>query len=109
MGFDDVAADRQSEARPAEAGVVGENELSGDVEAVVLGFDPRVGFEGVAVFDGSLDLLVFGEDVELDIVDTGGADEVADLAGVGGGYEDAAHFLNLPRRHGDTEKGRILR
>jgi hypothetical protein len=68
-----------------EAGVVGYDDLAGGVVGVVDGFEAGVAFEGGFVFGGGGDLFYAREWGERDVLRCCGG-EVAELAGVGGGY-----------------------
>src|SRR5260370_14347985 len=68
-----------------EAGVVGEDDLAGSVAGVVDGFEAGVAFEGGLVFVGGGDFFYAREWGRCEVLRCCGG-EIADLAGVGGGY-----------------------
>jgi hypothetical protein len=76
-----------------EAGVVGEDDLSGRVLGVVQGLEAGVAFKGGLVFFGGGDLVEAGQGSERD--EARGCGEVSQLAGVGGGDVERHGFLMI--------------
>ena len=72
-----------------EAGVVGEDQLAGEVTGVIDGFEGGVGGEGGAVLFGGGDFIQVWERIDFERMSLGGSAEVAEFALAGGGGVEA--------------------
>jgi len=90
---------RAGEGVDFKAGVVGENELAGQIPGIVNGFERGVFGKGFAVFFGRVDVGEIGEGIDGNGVRFGGGAEVAQFALAGGGDVEAKGHQSKCKAH----------
>jgi len=78
-----------------KAGLVGEHNLSGRVDAVLLGFFPGIGFKRLTVLDRSGQGRKVWKRCDFDSVMAGSSGEVPDLTGVGCSDQHSLHDFDV--------------